>query len=129
LQLLDTIVLVASLNTQSEHNRKATNYLNLVIEDDSETFVPLTALLELDLVMKGRSYTFNQMKDAFDWLANFVPDHKVLSNTVGSLKIAVGLEENGVSYFDALISALALERDAIVLTPDETISKVAKTKW
>jgi predicted nucleic acid-binding protein len=52
-----------------------------------------------------------------------------LTSSVGSLKIAAGLEETGMSYFDSLISAIAIEKDAIVLTPDEEISKVAKIKW
>lgn len=129
MQLLDTVVLVASLNAQSVHHRKAAGYLKLAEDSTSDYFVPLTALLELDLVMKGRDYTFNQRRDAFGWLANFVPDDKVLSNSVSSLKIASGLEEDGISYFDSLIAALAIEKDAIVLTPDKAISIVAKTNW
>ena len=128
MQLLDTIVLVGSMNTHSEYHSEASKHLNLVNED-AETFVPLTTLIEFDLVMKGRNYTFNQRKDAFDWLTNFVPETKIVPSSVGSLKIAAGLEETGMGYFDALISAIAIEKDAIVLTPDEEISKVAKIKW
>jgi predicted nucleic acid-binding protein len=128
LQILDTIVLVGSMNTQSEYHSKASKHLNLVNED-AETFVPLTTLIEFDLVMKGRNYTFNQRKNAFDWLTNFVSETKIVPSSVGSLKIAVGLGETGMGYFDALISAIAIEKDATVLTPDEEICKVAKIKW
>jgi predicted nucleic acid-binding protein len=34
-----------------------------------------------------------------------------------------------MNYFDLLVSSIAIEKDAIVITPDEAISKVAKTKW
>jgi hypothetical protein len=79
LQLLDTIVFVASLNEKSDYFKKATRHLNLVIESaEEEAFVPLTSLIEFDLVPKGRNYTFNQRKDIFDWLTNFVPERKMV---------------------------------------------------
>ncbi len=34
-----------------------------------------------------------------------------------------------MSYFDSLISAIAMEKDAVVLTSDEAISKIVKIKW
>jgi predicted nucleic acid-binding protein len=119
---------VASPNVKSEHHLKASKYLNRV-DQDEETFVPLTSLIEFDLVLKGRDYTFNQRKDMFDWLANFVPETKIVSGSLSSLKIAVELEEKGMSYFDSLISGAAIEKDATVVTPDPVISKFAKTMW
>jgi predicted nucleic acid-binding protein len=128
LQLLDTIVLVGSLNVESEHHSPASSHLSL-LNKDAETFVPLTTLLEFDLVLKSRNYTFNQRRDAFDWLSNFVPEAKIVPGSLASLKISTQLEESGMSYFDSLISGIAIERDATVLTPDKEISKVVKTLW
>ncbi len=56
----------------------------------------------------------------------FIPETRVLPSSVTSLKIAAGLEETGMSYFDSLISAIVMEKDAVVLTSDEAISKI---KW
>lgn len=92
-------------------------------------FVPQAVVLEFDLVMKGRNYTAGQKKDAFDWLGDLVPDAKLIANSVGSMKKSIDLQENGMSYFDSLVSALAIGLDATVLTPDLSISQVVKTKW
>jgi predicted nucleic-acid-binding protein len=128
LQLIDTIAIVSSLNRQSRHHSIASKYLNLVSQDE-QTFVPSIILLEFDLVMKGRSYTFQQRKDTFDWLDDLIPDPKLLSNSVSSLKKAIELQETGMSYFDSVISAAALDQNAVVLTPDPVIAQIAKTKW
>lgn len=128
MQLADTIVLVGSLNTASAYHSRASKYLNL-IATDQETFVPAVNLIELDLVMKGRNYTFDQRRDAFDLLSDFIPESKIVPNSTTSLKIAAGLEKDGMSYFDSLISAIAVEKEATVLTTDDMISKVARVKW
>ena len=128
MQLTDTIVLVGAMNPKSEHHPKAKKYLSLV-NDDQDTLVPAVSLVEFDLVMKGRNYTHDQRSDAFDWLSSFIPEGKIIPNSPSSLKIAVNLERNGLSYFDSLISAIAIEKDAIVLTTDEMISRVVQTEW
>lgn len=128
LQLADTIVLVGSINSQSEHHAEAKKYLDLVGKDQT-TFVPLVNLIEFDLVMKGRNYTYNQRKDAFDWLSSFIPETKIITNSATSLKTAVELEESGLGYFDSLVSSIAMEKEAVVLTTDQMISKIVKTKW
>ncbi|MHB8566852.1 MAG: hypothetical protein ACYC7D_00865 [Nitrososphaerales archaeon] len=86
-------------------------------------------MIEFDLVMKGREYTSNQRKNAFDLLAGSIPEEKIISNSTDSLKIVIDVEEKGIGYFDSLISALAIEKDAVALTPDKVMSEVVKTKW
>jgi hypothetical protein len=77
--------------------------------------------------MKGCNYTKDQRRDAFDWLSAFVPENKLVANTVTSLKIAADLgDEPGLDYFDALISAITTEQGASVLTTDEMIFKSSK---
>jgi predicted nucleic acid-binding protein len=128
MQLVDTIALIGAINVESEYHSVASRHLDRV-KDDDETYVPLTSLMEFDLVMKGRNYTFNQRKDAFNWLTNFIPQSKIIGGSVDSFKIATELEETGMGYFDSLISAIAIEKNAIVLTTDAEISRVVKTKW
>ena len=59
----------------------------------------------------------------------FIPETKIIPNSTTSLKVTVGLEETSLSYFDSLLSAIAMEKEAIVLMTDQMISRVAKTKW
>lgn len=128
MQLIDTIVIVSSIDAESKHHHIARKYLDAATRDE-QTFVPQAVVLEFDLVMKGRNYTAGQKKDAFDWLGDLVPDAKLIANSVGSMKKSIDLQENGMSYFDSLVSALAIGLDATVLTPDLSISQVVKTKW
>ena len=59
----------------------------------------------------------------------FIPETKIIPNSTTSLKVAVGLEETGLSYFDSLVSAIAMEKEAIVPMTGQMISRVAKAKW
>jgi hypothetical protein len=77
---------------------RSSKHLDLVNRSE-ETFVPSSSLTEFDLVMKGRNYTVNQRRDAFDWLANFIPETKIVFGSVGTFKIAAGLEEGGDELF------------------------------
>jgi len=128
MQIVDTIVLVGAINPRSANHDLASRYVSLVGKDE-ETFVPLVSAIEFDLVMKGRKYTSSQRRDAFEWLTHMVPSVKIACNSVFSLRTAIEFQESGMGYFDSLIAALAIERNATVLTTDEEISEVAKTRW
>ncbi|MHB1867970.1 MAG: type II toxin-antitoxin system VapC family toxin [Nitrososphaerales archaeon] len=127
-QITDTMVLIGAINPRNPNHASASRYLNLVSRD-TETFVPLVSIMEFDLVMKGRAYTANQRKEAFEWLAESIPENKIISNSIHSIQTAVDLQESGMRYFDSLITAIAIEEDAVVLTKDNEISKAAKSKW
>lgn len=128
MQLADTVVLVAAINPGNANHDLAFRYLTLIGKDD-ETFVPLTSVIEFDLVMKGRKYTSSQRRDAFGWLSHMVPSVKIAFNSVLSMGEAIKLQESGMGYFDSLITGLAIEKNATVLTTDKEISKITKTKW
>ena len=128
MQLADTVVLVAAINPGNANHDLAFRYLTLIGKDD-ETFVPLTSVIEFDLVMKERKYTSSQRIDAFGWLSHMVPSVKIAFNSVLSMGEAIKLQESGMGYFDSLITGLAIEKNATVLTTDKEISKITKTKW
>lgn len=127
MQLADTR-LGRTINPGNSNHDLSFRYLGLVGEDE-ETFVPLTSVIEFDLVMKGRKYTSSQRKDAFGWLAHMVPSVKIAFNSVVYMREAIKLQESGMGYFDSLIAGLAIERNAAVLTTDKEISKITRTKW
>jgi predicted nucleic acid-binding protein len=129
MKLLDTMVLVAATNPKNEAHDKALQYLNFLGNRAGDTFLPMVVLIEFDLVMKGRKYTDGQRRAVFSWLSYFVSENKIISNSSSSLEIAIDLQERGLSYFDSMISALAIEKNATVLTSDKMISQVAGTNW
>jgi predicted nucleic acid-binding protein len=129
MKLLDTIVLIAVANPESEAHDRAVEYLDSLGNRAEDTFLPMTTLIEFDLVMKGRKYTSGQRRTVFSWLSHLVLENKIISNSSSSLGIAVELQEKGLSYFDSMISALAIEKNATILTSDKMISQVAETKW
>jgi len=129
MNLLDTVVLVAALNPKNEAHDRAVEFMNLLENEGEDTFLPMSALIEFDLVMKGRKYSPNQRRAAFSWLSFLVPENKIISNSSPSLVVAIELQEIGLSYFDSMISALAIEKNATILTSDKMISKVASTRW
>ena len=128
MKLLDTIVLVAAANPENEYHGRAVEYLDFLGNKVEDTFLPMTTLIEFILVMKGRKYTPGQRRVVFSWLSNLVPENKIISNSSSSLGIAIELQEKGLSYFDSMISALAIEKNATVLTSDKMISQVAENK-
>ncbi len=129
MNLIDTVVLVAAINPTNEQHRVASDYLGLVGDEDEDTFVPTTTLLEFDLVMKGRKYTSSQRSAAFSWLSHQVPETRLISNSPNSIMIALELQEMGLGYFDSMIAALANQTSSAVVTPDKMISQVVSTKW
>ncbi len=128
MRLTDTMVLVGALNPKDVFHKVAFGHLEAV-RRGPDTFVPSMAAVEFDLVMKGRGYTSREREDALDWLANMIPSEKIVCNSVFSLREAAKLQEKGMGYFDSMISALALEKDAVVITRDKVISEAAKIIW
>lgn len=79
--------------------------------------------------MKGRNFTLNERREAFEWLGLMIPPERVLCNSMPSLRTALNLQKRGLGYFDSLIAAVAIEKDAHVVTTDKAVSRVAKTEW
>lgn len=116
------------MNPKDRLHQDAKRHLESVLHD-SETFLPVSTSFEFDLVLKGRGYTFVERENALDWLASSIPSDKLAGNSIASLRRAVEFQERGIGYFDSIISALAATTNAVVVTMDKEISKVAKTDW
>ncbi len=127
-KLIDTVVIVGSLNPASKIHGKCLLQLNKINSDD-DIFVPSVALLETDLVMKGRGYSYKERKTSWRALRHKIQSSKIVPNSVPSIYVATSLQEKGLDYFDSLITSLALERRAEVITTDRAIAKVVKTAW
>jgi len=128
MKLLDTVVLVGSINPNDKLHYKARNYLSTVVSDE-QTFIPAPILIEFELELKSHGFTENERITVFEDLAPLVPKNKVLAQSVTSMSQALSLYQSGMSYFDSLIASMAKESNATVLTTDKAIAKVVKTVW
>ena len=128
MKLVDTVVILGSLNTGSGLHRQCVSHLDGLAED-RETFVPTSTLLEADLVMKGRGYSLEEREVTWRALEHRIPLEKTVANSLSSIRGALPLQEKGLDYFDSLICSLAIELGARVVTTDQAIRLVADTEW
>lgn len=91
--------------------------------------VPSVAILEADLVMKARGYSYEERRISWQALEHEIPTPKLIPNSVSSIRAALNLQEGWMDYFDSLVASLALEKEAVVITNDREIGRVVKTEW
>ncbi len=128
MRLLDTVVLVGSLNIKDKHHKKAVRYLDM-LSVDNDTFIPVSTMLEFDLLMKARDYTDNERRSTWIELSPKISSQKVLGQSVTTLVRASELQREGMGYFDSLVTALAQELNSIVITNDRDITKHVESEW
>ncbi len=58
-----------------------------------------------------------------------VPSGKLIANSASSLRDAINLQENGMDYFDSLITSLARENGSTVVTTDKKIAASVDSEW
>ncbi|MDG7008039.1 MAG: PIN domain-containing protein [Nitrososphaerota archaeon] len=128
MKLVDTVALIGYLNPRDREHRRSVHHMERVASDE-EVFVPVTSLVEADLVMKVRGYSDSERETSWGALESAVPRAKVVSNTVSSVRAAVELQRTGMDYFDSLIAALAKEAGSRVITTDASIKDIVETEW
>lgn len=127
MKLLDTMVLVTAMNPSSKYHKTGMTYLGALRASEA-TRVPTSTLIEFDLVMRNNKYTEAETADTWTALAPFV-EGKFVATTPSAHLIAAGMRVKGLTYFDSLITALAKEMNAIVITRDDAISQYVGTEW
>ena len=128
MKLIDTMVLVTSINPRDERHLKALNHLDAVTLD-VETFVPAPVLIEFELELMSHGFDEDQRRIILEDLITAVPKNKVLPQSVNAMLNALTLYQSGVTYFDSLIAGMAQESGATVITTDKVVAKVVKTTW
>jgi predicted nucleic-acid-binding protein len=128
MKLIDTMVLIVSINPKDKRNPKAMNHLDAVTQD-AETFVPAPVLIEFELELMSHGFNEDQRRTVLEDLSAVIPTTKVLPQSVISMLHALTLYRSGMTYFDSLIAGMAQESDATVITADKAVAKVVKTEW
>ncbi len=128
MRLLDTIVIVGALNVRDSHHRKASKYLDMLAMDN-DLFMPLSTLIEFDLLMKARDYTDDERRSSWIELAPKISSQKIIGQTASTFVRASELQNEGMGYFDSLITALAQVLNSSVITDDKDIAIHVETEW
>ncbi len=127
MRLLDTMVLVSAMNPGNKHHKTGMTYLKRLRTSET-TLVPTSTLIEFDLVMRNNGYTESEIADTWAALASFI-EEKFVATTISAHMAAAGMRTKGLTYFDSLLTALAKEMDATVITRDGEILKYVDTEW
>ncbi len=128
MKLVDTVVIVGCLNPGDKLHKRCLQHINRVVAEN-DMLVPLVVLIEADLVMKTRGYDLAEREVSWRALEHRIPASKIIANTVSSIRGALSLQEQGMDYFDSLISSLAIEARGMVITTDRAIEEVVETIW
>lgn len=128
MRLLDTVVIVGALNPDDDHHGKASTYLDRLRRAPA-VHIPDSTLFEFDLLMKARGYTEAERETTWLELSPKIPRKKIVNISPTVLAAASELQAEGMGYFDSLITALALELRASVITDDRAIAARVKAEW
>ncbi len=79
MKLLDTVVIVGALNPDDKRYKRATAYLDALTED-ATSFIPLSTLIEFDLLMKARKYADAERRTTWLEISPRIPFRKILSH-------------------------------------------------
>jgi len=120
-EIVDTVYLVALLNPDDPKHEEA---VELLSDLGTSRRVSQAALIELDLLMKSRGFTIEERRNAWLVLTRVIPEEAVELLAPKVFAVAVELyESEGLDYFDALVAAQCVVRNAKPVTTDIAILK------
>ncbi len=120
MKIVDTVYLVAYLDPGSSLHREAARLLEEELPRGGAR-VSTAALIELDLVMKSRGYTWREREEAWLLLAAVIGDAVEPLTPMDMAEAARLQESRGLDYFDSLIAAQCINRGADPATTDREI--------
>ena len=127
--VLDTVVLFGAVDPKDAAHDKSKRFLARLAEPDY--YLASFALLEFDIVMKSRGFSYKQRMLQHALLAKDYPPSTVkvraLSPTVLYLSAKIEGEE-GTDYFDAGVAAEAKVLDGRVVSTDKVFDKLKGLK-
>jgi len=124
-EIVDTVYLIAYLRPSDPLHSRATEIMESL---GGHRKVSQASLIELDLLMKYRGFTTEERLKTWTFLEKIIPTEAIEPVNSQDFAIATLLTEKyGLDYFDALIVAQCITRNAKPLTTDkEVIEAVAK---
>jgi len=119
MEIVDTIYLMAFLRPNDPLHDDAVKIVESV---NSERRVSQASLVELDLLMKSRGFSWEERFKTWVLLEGLIASEYVEAIYPSDLALATFIEHKyGLDYFDAIVSAQCILRDARPLTTDREI--------
>jgi predicted nucleic acid-binding protein len=128
MKLIDTVVIIGFLNKKDRLHMRSFEHLQRISSRD-DVFVPVTSLIEADLLMKISGYSDSERHTSWGALESEIPNKKVLPNSTSSIQRALELQKKGIDYFDSLVASLARETGSAVITTDKRIGEIVDVEW
>jgi len=127
MRILDTMVLIASLDSEHAFHKRAMHHLRLASSEN--VYVPSAAVLEMDLELKSHGFSNEERREASTSLLGYVGAEKILPLSFEVLEEATALESIS-GYFDALIASTARLNGASVVSKDTAFTEMGvKIEW
>jgi predicted nucleic-acid-binding protein len=128
MKLIDTVAMIGFLNAKDRLHNRSSEHLERISEED-DIFVPVSSLIETDLILKTSGYTDSERDVSWAALGVKIPNGKVIQNSPASFRQALLYQKKGLDYFDSLIASLAKETASIIITTDKRIGEIIGTVW
>jgi predicted nucleic acid-binding protein len=119
------VVLFGTADSKDKHHEQAKKHLQRISKP--EVYLGSFALLEFDVTLKSRGFSFEQRMEKHALLLRDYPDldRKVARLTPAVFYLTSVLEEEvEIEYFDAGIAAEALQLDGVVISTDRAFDRV-----
>ncbi len=123
--ILDTVVLFAVADRKDKNHLVAKNHMKNLRKKVHR--LSTFALLEFDIVLKSRGFSFDERMEKVALLINDFPQvmNRVSPISPTTVYHTAKLEkELSMDYFDAGVASEALESDALVISTDRVFDKV-----
>jgi len=119
---VDTVYLVAYLKPSEPLHGEAVGVLESL---GPSRKVSQAALIELDLLMKSRGFTLDERLKTWKFLEKLIPVETIEPIIPQDFTVATVLTEKyGLDYFDGLVAAQCIIRNAKPLTTDKDIVNI-----
>lgn len=126
--ILDTNVLFAAADPEDPSHRKALNHLTQL---GRRNFLATFALIEFDIVLKSRGFSYDQRMEKYTLLLRDFPAAAESVHTISSTTLylaALHERDFGLEYFDAGVAAEAIEHDGAVISADKSFDNIPSLK-
>ncbi len=127
--LLDTVVLFGTADSEDRHHERSMRYLQRIIEP--EFYLGCFALIEFDIILKSRGFSYKERMDKHASILKDYPDlaRKVATLSPATIYLTAKLEsEVGLEYFDAGIAAEAFQLDGMIISTDTAFDRIEGLK-
>ena len=121
--IFDTVLLFAAADRSDPNHNKATRYMTKLRQEDF--YLASFSLIEFDIVLKSRGLKANERMDLHALLMKDYPNLKIHPINPSTLYLTAMIEKDyDLEYFDAAVSAEALQHDATVVSTDKALERV-----